>query len=151
MVAAPLLTDAIMTTRMAADIVMEVVPPPHPAKRRNAHSAVRSIFPIATLRAQQGSHRSRAVIPDMHRISTGTMTGLLASLIVADDSLSPERHIWACANMLLQQYGNDAWFHAARRADELLVAGDLEGHRTFSAILDRIKQLEQLEPATFLQ
>lgn len=130
---------------------MEVEPPPCPGKRCNARSAVRSIFPIATPRAPQGLHRSRAAIRDMLRISTGTMTGLRASLIVADDSLSPERHIWACANTLLQQYGNDASFHAATRVDELLVAGDQEGHRTFLAILDRIKQLEALKPATSLQ
>ena len=140
-----------MTRKMATDIVMGVVPPPRPGKRRNAHSAVRSILPIASPRAPQVLRRSRAVIPDMRRISTGTMTGLLASLIVANESLSPERHIWACANTLLLQHGNDAWFHAARRADELLAAGDLEGHKTFSAILDRIKQLEQLEPSALLQ
>jgi hypothetical protein len=151
MVAARPLTDAIMITRTAEDIVMAADPPPRLGKRRNAHLAVRSIIPIAVPRAQQGQHRSRAVIPDMHRISTGTMTAVLASLIVADDSLSPERHIWACANMLLLQHGNDAWFHAARRADELLAAGDLEGYKTFSAILDRIKQLEALEPTTSLQ
>ena len=151
MVDEQLLTGAIMTRKTAADIAMEAARPPRPGKHRNARSAVRSIILIATQRAQQGPHRYRVVIPDMPRISTGTMTGLLASLIVADVSLSPERHIWACANMLLQQYGNGAWFHAARRADELLVAGDLEGHRTFLAILDRIKQLEQLEPSTSLQ
>ena len=151
MVAAPLLTGAIMTRKMAADIVMGVVPPPCPGKRCNARSAVRSILPIASPRARQVLHRYRAVIRDMCRISTGTMTGLLASLIVADDSLSPERHIWACANTLLLQHGNNAWFHAATRADELLVAGDLEGHRTYLAILARIKQLEAFEPTTSLQ
>lgn len=130
---------------------MEVEPPPCPGKRCNARSEVRSIFPIATPRAPQGLHRSRAVIRDMLRISTETMTGLRASLIVADDGLSPERQIWACANTLLQQYGNDVWFHAARRADELLMAGDQEGYQTFLAILDRIKQLEALEPTTAVQ
>ena len=130
---------------------MAVLPPPRPAKRHNAHLAARPIIPIAPLSTPQGLHRSRAVIPDMHRILTATMTGLLASLIVADDSLSPERQIWARANTLLQQYGNDTWFHSATRADELLVASDIDGHRVFLAILDRIKQLEALEPATSLQ
>lgn len=58
-----------------------------------------------------------------------------------------EREIWACANLLLKQHGDHAWFAASRRADELLAAGEMEGHRTFVRILGRIKQLEALAPA----
>ncbi|APR53881.1 hypothetical protein CA223_15700 [Sphingomonas koreensis] len=56
-----------------------------------------------------------------------------------------DREIWACAHQLMRQHGTEAWFHAAQRADELLASGEIEGHRTFLRILDRIKQLEQLE------
>lgn len=65
--------------------------------------------------------------------------------------LTPERHIWACANTLMQQHGNDAWFHASRRADELLAAGDLDGHKMFVAVLSRIKALEQVQPLGMIQ
>ncbi len=65
--------------------------------------------------------------------------------------MTPERHIWACANTLLQQHGNDAWFHASQRADALLEAGDLDGHAMFKAILERIEALEQMKPAGSVQ
>ena len=56
-----------------------------------------------------------------------------------------EREIWACANLLLQQHGDNAWFVASRRADELLAQGEMEGHRTFVRILDRIRALEAVD------
>lgn len=55
-----------------------------------------------------------------------------------------DREIWACANMLIKQHGEDAWFWASQRADALLAEGKLDGHRTFLRVLDRIKQLETL-------
>jgi len=57
-----------------------------------------------------------------------------------------DREIWACANLLVQQHGENAWFVAARRADELLAQGEMEGHRTFRRILARIKELEAVKP-----
>lgn len=59
-----------------------------------------------------------------------------------------DREIWACANHLILQYGDTAWYAAARRADALLARGDMDGHRTFVRILDRIRQLEELVPPT---
>lgn len=61
--------------------------------------------------------------------------------------MTTDRELWACANTLLQQHGAGAWFAASTRADELLAAGELEGHRTFIQILDRIIQLQALAPA----
>ncbi len=52
-----------------------------------------------------------------------------------------EQELWACPNMLLNRYGEDAWFHASQRADELGAQGDLKGQATFVAILKRIEQL----------
>ena len=52
-----------------------------------------------------------------------------------------EQELWAAANMLINRHGSDAWFHAAQRADELSVQGDVEGHVTFVAILRRIERL----------
>jgi hypothetical protein len=57
-----------------------------------------------------------------------------------------DREIWACAHQFLRQHGADAWFVASQRADELFASGELEGHRTFVRILNRIRQLEALEP-----
>lgn len=65
--------------------------------------------------------------------------------------MTPERHIWACANSLLQQHGPDAWFHASQRADELLIDGDLDGNAMFRAILNRISDLENMQPSGRVQ
>lgn len=69
-----------------------------------------------------------------------------ASLLV-----TPERHVWACANTLIQQYGEDAWFHASLRADQLLVDGDQDGHAMFKAILARVEELQKMQPTGTLQ
>ena len=61
-----------------------------------------------------------------------------------------DREIWACADLLLKQLGDHAWFVASQRADELLAVGEMEGHRTFVRILNRIKHLEALVPADAL-
>lgn len=65
--------------------------------------------------------------------------------------MTPERHIWACATSLMQQHGDDAWFHASKRADELLAAGDLDGHAMFKAILTCIEGLENANPPEVMQ
>jgi hypothetical protein len=58
-----------------------------------------------------------------------------------------EWEIWACANMLLAQHDEDAWFHAAQRADELLAQGDRAGQRVFLRVLARIEALTPVSPA----
>ena len=65
--------------------------------------------------------------------------------------ISPERHIWACANTLMQQHGNDAWFHASQRTYALLAAGDLDGHAMFKAILPQISYLEMTLATGFVE
>lgn len=57
-----------------------------------------------------------------------------------------EKEVWACAKLLMKQHGPDAWFVASQRTDELLAQGEMAGHRTFLRILDRIKQLETMQP-----
>lgn len=52
-----------------------------------------------------------------------------------------EQELWAAAHMLINRHGADAWFHTAKRADELSVQGDIEGHVIFVAILRRIERL----------
>ena len=65
--------------------------------------------------------------------------------------MTPERHIWACANTLISQHGEDAWFHTLLRADALFEAGDLDGHNMFKAILLRIEELQRMEPKGSIQ
>lgn len=60
--------------------------------------------------------------------------------------MTPERHIWSCANTLIKQHGDDAWFHASMHADALFEAGDLDGHNMFKAILARIEELQRMAP-----
>jgi len=62
-----------------------------------------------------------------------------------------EKEVWACAHQIMQQYGDAAAFHAAQRADELLLANDQEGSRTWLRILNRIEALEKLSPEGPLQ
>jgi hypothetical protein len=57
-----------------------------------------------------------------------------------------QKEIWACAHTVMQRYGDAAAFHAAQRADELLLQNDYEGHRIWIHILRRIEDLEQKRP-----
>lgn len=65
--------------------------------------------------------------------------------------MTPERHIWACANNLLVQHGKNAWFYASQRADQLLLEGDMDGNAMFRAILKRIVALENMMPSGMVQ
>ena len=59
-----------------------------------------------------------------------------------------ERELWACAQHFVQRYAADAPVFAALRADELLAAGEMEGARTFNAIVRRIEALLAPAPGT---
>lgn len=50
--------------------------------------------------------------------------------------------LWACANKLIEQHGEDAAIHAALRADALFDEGELDGAATWRAIVRRINQLQ---------
>lgn len=65
--------------------------------------------------------------------------------------MTPERHVWACANTLITRYGEDAWFHASLRVDAMFEEGDLDGYNMFKAILARIDELQRMEPIDSLQ
>lgn len=99
-----------------------------------------SDFGIAGEAAARRDLGRKARIPRPASLAADTMPTNYASMI-------RDREIWACANTLLQQHGDNAWFVASTRADELLAEGDLEGQRSYVRIVDRITQLEKLEPA----
>lgn len=52
-----------------------------------------------------------------------------------------DRELWACAQQYIHQHADNAAIMAAMRADELLEQGDVEGAKTFIAIVRRIKKL----------
>ena len=52
-----------------------------------------------------------------------------------------EWELWACANQYIRQHGEDAAILAAMRADEKVEACDLDGARTWRAIVKRINEL----------
>ena len=54
--------------------------------------------------------------------------------------------LWACAQQQIVQHGGDAAVQAAMRSDGLLARGDLDGHRAWLAILDRIHGLSNVTP-----
>ncbi len=43
--------------------------------------------------------------------------------------MTSDLDIYRGANVIMKQYGEDAPIHAAMRADAMLEAGDLNGHR----------------------
>jgi hypothetical protein len=58
-----------------------------------------------------------------------------------------DRDICASANMLIKRYGEDAEIEAAKRADELLEAGDMDGCVTWKCIKMAIEELQSTEKA----
>lgn len=53
--------------------------------------------------------------------------------------------LWACARQQIAQHGpNAAMIAASMRADALLEAGDMAGHKTWLSILERIEQLSEV-------
>jgi hypothetical protein len=57
-----------------------------------------------------------------------------------------ERDIWRAANVLVQQYGQDAEFKAAERCDAMIEAGDIEGLAVWKRILKAIDGLMAEDP-----
>lgn len=56
-------------------------------------------------------------------------------------SVLSDWELWACARAQVDQHGDDAAVHAAMRSDALLASSDLDGHRAWLSILDRIRHL----------
>jgi hypothetical protein len=55
--------------------------------------------------------------------------------------LTEERHLWACANMVLNQHTHNAARFVAERIGALALAGDQSGVATWKAIAQRMDQL----------
>ncbi len=65
----------------------------------------------------------------------------------------PNLDIFRTANILIREHGQDAPIHAARRADALLVAGDLEGCAVFKRVIKAVEEMLSKErpPGVSLQ
>ena len=57
-----------------------------------------------------------------------------------------ELDVFRTAHLLMRQHGEYAELEAARRADELLDSGDLEGHVVFVRIVAAIQELNRRTP-----
>jgi hypothetical protein len=57
-----------------------------------------------------------------------------------------ELDIFRTAKLLIDEYGPEAWFEAAQRADRLLGRGDVDGARVWRRVLSAIKTLQDGTP-----
>jgi hypothetical protein len=55
--------------------------------------------------------------------------------------------IWRAANLMVKRHGSDAALMTARRADELLAAGDADGCAVWKRILETVAELSRAKPA----
>ena len=55
----------------------------------------------------------------------------------------PEWELWACAQTVMRQHGEQALIHVAERLGALELAGDAEGVATWKAIARRIQSLSE--------
>ncbi len=58
-------------------------------------------------------------------------------------SLTPDRHIWACALAVEKQHGKRAAVFAAERIGALALAGDHDGVAMWKAIAARLDAMRQ--------
>ena len=58
----------------------------------------------------------------------------------------PDIDIWRSANVMVKRYGEDAALEAAKRADELLEAGDMDGCAVWKQIVAAVEDLQRQAP-----
>lgn len=59
--------------------------------------------------------------------------------------MTADLDIWRTANLLIQQYGDEAKIIVAMRVDALLNHGDMEGRQLWLRILRAIEELQRIE------
>ena len=60
--------------------------------------------------------------------------------------MTSDLDIYRSAKLLIDQHGEEAARHAAKRADALLEGGDMEGRRVWLSIREAIKELQRTRP-----
>jgi hypothetical protein len=58
----------------------------------------------------------------------------------------PDLDIYRSANLLVKQHGEDAASEAAKQADAMLEAGDLDGYAVWKRILRAVEELQGTVP-----
>ena len=58
----------------------------------------------------------------------------------------PDIDIWRSANVIVKRYGEDAALEAAKRADDLLEAGDMDGCAIWKQIVAAVEDLQRTKP-----
>ncbi len=58
----------------------------------------------------------------------------------------PDLNIYRAANVIIEQYGQDAPIEAAMRTDAMLDKGDLDAYAVWKRILRAIKELQGTVP-----
>jgi len=58
--------------------------------------------------------------------------------------MAEEIDTYRAANLLIEQYGDDAGIFAARQADACFEKGDLDGKAAWLAVIEAIKELQDL-------
>jgi hypothetical protein len=61
-------------------------------------------------------------------------------------SMIDEPDIWRAANLLMRHHGSDAALVAARRSDESLSIGNVEGCAVWKRILEAVAELSRTKP-----
>jgi hypothetical protein len=61
--------------------------------------------------------------------------------LAAENALTAERHVWACALAVQSLYGPGAALHVAERIGALALQGDIEGIAMWKAIAVRLVAL----------
>jgi len=61
--------------------------------------------------------------------------------------MNADLDIWRAANLLVKRHGDDAAIVAARRADELLAEGDLDGCGIWKRIVAAVNELARTKLA----
>jgi len=62
-------------------------------------------------------------------------------------AMTSDLDLWRAADILVKHYGADASIVAARRADEMLAVGDIEGQLVRKRILAAVKELQRTKLA----
>lgn len=53
--------------------------------------------------------------------------------------------VWRAADLLIKLHGDDAAIVAAKRADELLASGDIEGQNVWKRIMRAINEVQRMQ------
>jgi len=100
------------------------------------------MVPAMNPRRRVGRALSRAESLTGGAFSCPRQDAAIPSALMIDDL-----DILRAANILVKRYGADAAIEAARRADELLEAGDMDGCAIWKRILAALGELTRTTPA----